>query len=79
MPKADKSVRIFGDYKETINSAVEDEQYPLPTQQDLYAALSRSKFFSKLDLSHAYAQLSVDIFSSFCVHNVELQSLRTPQ
>ena len=60
MPKADKSVRICGDYKVTINSVVEDEQYPLPTQQDLYAALSRSKFFSKLDLSHAYAQLSVD-------------------
>ena len=34
VPKADKSVRICGDYK--------------------------SKFFSKLDLSHAYAQLSVD-------------------
>ena len=54
VPKADKSVRICGDYKVTINSPVEDEQYPLPTQQDLYAALSRSKFFSKLDLSHAY-------------------------
>ena len=41
VPKADKSVRICGDYKITINSAVEDEQYPLPTQQDLvYAALS---------------------------------------
>ena len=55
VPKADKSVRICGDYKVTINSAVEDEQYPLPTQQDLCAALSGSKFFSKLDLSHAYA------------------------
>ena len=60
VPKADKSVRICGDYKVTINSAVEDEQYPLPTQQDLYAALSGSKLFSKLDFSHAYAQLSVD-------------------
>ena len=59
-PKADKSVRICGDYKVTINSAFEDEQHPLPTQQDLYAALSGSKFFSKLDFSHAYAQLSVD-------------------
>ena len=58
--KTDKSVRICGDYKVTINSAVEDEQYPVPTQQDLYAALSGSKYFSKLDLSHAYAQLSVD-------------------
>ena len=60
VPKADKSVRICGDYKVTINSSVEDEQYPLPTQQDLYAALSGSKVFSKLNLSHAYAQLNVD-------------------
>ena len=60
VPKADKSVRICGDYKITINSAVEDEQYPLPTQQDLYVAFSGSKCFSKLDLSHAYAQLNVD-------------------
>ena len=59
VPKADKSVRICGDYKVT-NSAVEDDQYPLPTQRDLFAALSGSQFFSKLDLSHAYAQLSVD-------------------
>ena len=58
--KADKTVRICGDYKATINQAVEDEQYPLPTTQDLYAALAGSKVFSKLDLSHAYAQLEVD-------------------
>ena len=51
----------FEDYNViTINSAVEDEQYPLPTQQYLYAALSGSKIFSKLDLPHAYAQPSVD-------------------
>lgn len=60
IPKADKSVRICGDYKVTINQSVEDEQYPLPTTQDLYASLTGSKVFSKLDLSHAYAQLSVD-------------------
>ena len=60
VPKADKSVRICGDYKVTINQSVEDEPYPLPTTQDLYTALSGSKIFSKLDLTHAYAQLSVD-------------------
>ncbi|PFX24919.1 putative RNA-directed DNA polymerase from transposon BS [Stylophora pistillata] len=60
VPKADKSVRIRGDYKVTINQLVEDEPYPLPTTQDLYTSLSGSKVFSKLDLSHAYAQLSVD-------------------
>ena len=39
---------------------MEDKNYPLSTQQDLYAALSGSKFLSKLDLLHAYAQLNVD-------------------
>lgn len=60
VPKADKSVRLCGDYKVTINQSVQDEQYPLPTTQDLYTVLAGSKVFSKLDLSHAYAQLSVD-------------------
>ena len=32
----------------------------LPTTQDLYAELTGSKVFSKLDLSHEYAQLNVD-------------------
>ena len=39
---------------------VDDEQYPLPTAQDLYSTLAGSKVFSKLDLTHAYAQMSVD-------------------
>ncbi|XP_038060784.1 uncharacterized protein K02A2.6-like [Patiria miniata] len=60
VPKADKTVRPCGDYKVTINQAVDDEQYPLPTSQDLYAELSGARVFTKLDLSHAYAQLNVD-------------------
>ena len=39
---------------------MEDEPYVLPTTQDLYISLVGSKVFSKLDLSHAYAQLNVD-------------------
>ena len=35
VPKADNTVRICGDYKSTINQSVEDEQYVLPTTQDL--------------------------------------------
>ena len=55
VPKTDGSVRICGDYKVTINQVVDDEQYPLPTAQDLYSTLAGSKVFSKLDLTHAYA------------------------
>ena len=60
VPKADNTVRICGDYKSTINQCVEDERYVLPTTQDLYTALVGYKVFSKLDLSHPYAQLKVD-------------------
>ena len=60
VPKSDNTVRICGDYKATINQSVEDEPYVLPTTQDLYISLVGSKVFSKLDLSHAYAQLNVD-------------------
>ena len=60
VPKSDNTVTICGDYKATINQSVEDEPYVLPTTQDLYISLVSSKVFSKLDLSHAYAQLNVD-------------------
>lgn len=66
-PKADDTVRICGDYKSTINQSIKDEQYVLPTTQDLYTALVGSKVFSKLDLSHAYAQLNVDKKSQECL------------
>ncbi|XP_064643572.1 uncharacterized protein K02A2.6-like [Lineus longissimus] len=47
VPKADGSVRICGDYKVSVNGAVEDEQTTLPTTQDLYQQLSGSK--AKMD------------------------------
>ncbi|XP_060761945.1 uncharacterized protein K02A2.6-like [Neoarius graeffei] len=59
VPKADKSIRICGDYKVTINHSVEEETYPLPNTEDLFANLAGGKWFSKLDLSHAYQQLEL--------------------
>ncbi|KAJ8037863.1 hypothetical protein HOLleu_18790 [Holothuria leucospilota] len=45
VPKTDGTVRLCGDYKITINQAVDDEKYPLPTSQDLYAQLSGTSVF----------------------------------
>ena len=42
VPKADRSVRICGDYKVSINPSVEDEQITLPTTQDLYVRMAGS-------------------------------------
>lgn len=60
VPKADKSIRICGDYKVTVNQSVEEEQYPLPNTEDLFATLAGGTLFSKIDLSHAYQQLELE-------------------
>ncbi|XP_056135313.1 uncharacterized protein K02A2.6-like, partial [Lampris incognitus] len=60
VPKLDKSIRICGDYKVTVNQSVEEETYPLPNAEDLFATLAGGTLFSKLDLSHAYQQLELE-------------------
>ena len=59
--KQDKSsVRICGDFSVTINPVSKLDRYPIPRVEDLFAKLSKGKYFSKLDLSHAYQQLPLD-------------------
>ena len=58
--KPDGSVRICGDYKVTVNKVSQLDNYPIPSLEDLYAKLSGGKFFTKLDLSHAYEQICLD-------------------
>ena len=57
--KPDKSVRICGDFRLTVNQASKLDQYPLPRIEDLFSNLSEGKTFSKLDLSQAYQQLAL--------------------
>ena len=60
VPKADKSIRIYGDYKVSINPYLRTEGCPLPTVQDLFSSLTNGAVFLKLDLQHAYQQLKVE-------------------
>lgn len=60
VPKADDKIRICGDYKVTVNTCVMKEHYPLPNAEDLFATLAGGKYFSKIDLSHAYQQLELE-------------------
>ena len=60
VPKPDKSIRMCGDYKVSINPWVKTDGYPLPTVQDLFATLAGGKVFTKIDLKQAYQQLEVD-------------------
>ena len=58
--KSDGSIRICGDYKQTVNQAAVCDHYPLPKIEDLLATLNGGQKFTKLDLSQAYQQLVLD-------------------
>lgn len=50
--KPDKqSVRICGDFKQTVNPNAKLDRYPIPRIEDLFAKLAGGKTFTKLDLS----------------------------
>ncbi|XP_052212107.1 uncharacterized protein K02A2.6-like [Dreissena polymorpha] len=67
VPKADKkAIRLCGDYKVSVNRDIIEEQYPLPSVEDMIATLAGGKKFSKLDLAQAYAQLELDEASNHC-------------
>jgi len=60
VPKADSSIRLCGIYKVTINPELEVDQFPVLTLEDLFATLSGSEAFTKLDLSSAYQQVLLE-------------------
>ena len=55
-----KSVRLCGDFKVTVNPLAKLDHYPVPKVEDLFAILSNGKLFRKLDLRQAYQQLLLD-------------------
>ena len=63
VPKEDGSLRVCGDYKMTVNKWADVDQYPLPNTEDLFATLAGGQVFSKINLSHAYQQVELDVDS----------------
>ena len=59
VPKAEGQIRLCGDYKVTINPVLEVDQYPLPKPDNIFATLATGKYFSKIDLTHAYQQMKL--------------------
>ena len=59
--KSDKeSVRVCGDFRMIVNPISKLDWYPIPKIEDLFATLECGKEFTKLDLSQAYQQLTLD-------------------
>ena len=52
VPKKDGRMRICGDYKVTVDPALDIDQYPLPRSEDVFATLAGRQHFT-----HAYQQL----------------------
>ena len=62
--KQDRStVRICGDFRQTVNPVAKLDKYPIPKVEDLLATLAKGKSFTKINLSHAYQQLPLDVSS----------------
>ena len=60
VPKTDGSVRICGNYKGTVNTAIQTEQFPIPTLEEIPGKVSTWNKFTKIDLRSAYQQLVLD-------------------
>ena len=58
--KSDRSVRICGDFKVTVNPVAKLDCYPIPRIEDLLATLGGGKSFTKLDMSQAYQQVELE-------------------
>ena len=58
--KDDGTVRVCGDYKRTLNQVCIVDQYLLPRIEDMFATLARGQKFTKIDLTQAYTQLTLD-------------------
>ncbi len=62
--KKDGGLRICGDYRCTVNTAVKPDVYPIPTASELFSKLAGGVVFTKLDLKQAYQQLPLDDISA---------------
>ena len=58
--KTDGSVRVCGDYKGTVNPAIQTEQFPIPTLEEIRGNMSTWEKFAKIDLRSAYQQMVLD-------------------
>ena len=80
--KPNGAVRICGDYKLTVNRVSKLDNYPIPKTEDLLATLGGGEKFTKLDMSQAYQQMTLDEesrkFTTINTHKGHFQFNRLP-
>ena len=59
-PKTDGSVRVCGDYKGTVNPAIQAEQFPIPTLEEIRGKMATWEKFTKIDLRSAYQEMVLE-------------------
>uniref|UniRef100_T1IJY2 Reverse transcriptase domain-containing protein n=1 Tax=Strigamia maritima TaxID=126957 RepID=T1IJY2_STRMM len=67
LAKKGSGIRICGDYRATINQALQPDPYPLPKIPDIITRLPSARYFTKLDITQAYQQRLLDYSSSLLV------------
>lgn len=76
----EKKGRLVIDYRQ-LNNCIKDDKFPLPNITDILDSLSGSIYFSKLDLSQSYYQLSLNEdswkYTAFSVDKMYQLSLDT--
>ena len=58
--KKNGKIRICADFSTGLNDSLEPNRHPLPHPDELSTKLSNCRYFSKIDLSHAFLQIQID-------------------
>ena len=58
--KESKEIRLCADSSTGLNAVLRDYHYPLPSPEEVFTKLKGGKIFSKVDVSDAYLQISVE-------------------
>ena len=78
VPKADGSVRICGEYKGTVDPAIQTEQFAIPALEEIRRRASSSHKFEKIDIRSAYQQLVLNEESKTVTHKGLFRYTRLP-
>jgi len=55
-----QTIRIWGNFKLTVNQASKPDGYPIPCIDDLFAQLAGGVAFAKLDMRQAYQKIELN-------------------